>query len=90
MLQVELVPDLSHCIETVTKREYDETMRQLLAAGEGQEELRERIELLRIFLERMDFKKLRRESEKHLVQGRTVRFVVYLEDGVPKYDMMVS
>jgi len=90
MLQVELVPGLSHCIETVTKREYDETMRQLLAAGEGQEELRERIELLRIFLERMDFKKLRRESEKHLVEGRTVRFVVYLEDGVPKYDMMVS
>ena len=90
MLRVELVPDLAHCIETVAKREYNETVRQLLAAGEGQEELRERIELLRVFLERMDFKKLRRESEKHLVQGRTVRFVVYLADGVPKYDMMVS
>jgi hypothetical protein len=38
----------------------------------------------------MDFKKLRRESERCLIEGRKVKFVVYLEGGVPKYNMRVS
>jgi len=33
MLKIELVPDLNHCIETVTRMEYEETLKQLLAAG---------------------------------------------------------
>jgi len=90
VLQIELVPDISNCVETVTRREYEETVRQLLAAEEGHEELLERIELLRLFLETIDFKKLRRESEKDLVEGKKVKFVVYLEGGTPKYDMRVT
>lgn len=54
------------------------------------EELQEKAEVLRLCLETIDFKKLRRESEKHLVRGRTVKFVMYLEDGAPKYDMRVT
>jgi hypothetical protein len=48
MLEIELVPDLTHCIETVTKREYEDTLRCLLAAREGDQELGKRLELLRI------------------------------------------
>ena len=77
-------------IETVAKNEYRETLRQLLAASEGTEELEEKVELLRIFLETMDFKKLRRESEKHLLQGSKVTFVVYGEGGTAKYDLRVE
>ena len=51
MLKIELVPDLSNCIETVAKREYSEIVRQLLAIVEGNKELYERAELLRSFLE---------------------------------------
>jgi len=90
MHQVELIPELTHCIETVAKNEYRETLRQLLAASEGTEELEEKVELLRIFLETMDFNKLRRESEKHLLQGRKVTFVVYREGGTAKYDLRVE
>jgi hypothetical protein len=90
MLQIELVPDLSNCIETVAKKEYSEIVRQLLAIGEGNEELHERAELLRSFLETTDFKRLRSESERYLVEGRRVKFVVYLEGGATKYDMQVS
>ena len=90
MVQIELVPDISHCIETVAKIAYRETVEKLLAAGEGDEEFQERIELLRTFLETMDFKKLRRESERCLIEGRKVKFVVYLEGGVTKYNMRVS
>jgi hypothetical protein len=32
---------------------------------------------------------LRRESEKHLLEGRQVRFTVYLEAGRPRWDMEV-
>lgn len=90
MLQIELAPDLSHCIETVARREYSETMRKLLATGQESGELQERIELLRLFLKTMDFKELRRESEKYLAGGKKVKFVVYLNEGVPRYTIQVA
>jgi len=90
MLKIELVPDLTHCIETVTKREYEETLRCLLATREGDQELKKRLELLSIFLETVDFRKLRQESEKHLVEGRKVKFVFRLEGRTPKYEMITT
>jgi hypothetical protein len=90
MLQIELVPDLSNCIETVAKKEYSEIVRQLLASGEGNEKLRERAELLMTFLETTNFRRLRSESERYLVEGRRVKFVVYFEGGAMKCAMQVS
>lgn len=90
MLKIELVPDLSHCIETVAKREYREATAKLLAVPKANNELEKRIELLRTFLETIDFRKLRQESEKYLVEGRTVKFIFYLENGTPKYEMIVK
>ena len=90
MLKIELVPDLSHCIETVTKRKYAELVPKLLAPRGGNKALEEKLEILRLFLEAADFKKLRSESEKQLTEGREVRFVIYLEDGVSKYQMQVT
>jgi hypothetical protein len=90
MVRVELIPELSHCIETVAKNEYRETMAKLLASGEGDENLQQKLELLRVFLETTDFPSLRKESEKHLTQGKKVKFVVYLQEGNLKYDMRVT
>ena len=89
MLRIELLPDLSHCIETVAKRECQKTVSRLLE-GAGSEELEQTAELLRMFLETMDFRKLRTESERHLTEGKEVKFVVYLDDGAPKYTMQVT
>ena len=89
MLKVELIPDLSHCIETVTRREHAETVRQLLGEGKEHKHLEEKIELLEAFRETADFGALRRESEKHLIEGRQVKFVVHLEGNTPVYDMQV-
>ena len=89
MLQIELFPALSNCIETVAKREHRETLGELLA-GEEHEQLQERIEVLRMFLETTDFRKLRHESEKHLLEGRKVIFVVHLVEGNAKYEMEVT
>jgi len=89
MLKIELVPDLNHCIETVAKQKYAEVVRQLLSSGAGDEKLCERAKLLRSFLETADFKKLREESERYLVGGRRVKFVVYLKAGAAMYEMRV-
>lgn len=90
MLKIDLVPSLSQCIETVAKKEYDDTVRQLLASGEHDRKLIEIVGLLKNFLETADFKRLRVESERHLVEGRYVKFVVYAEGGVPRYEMRIS
>jgi len=89
VLEIELIPDLSHCIETVTRREHAETVRQLLGKGKEQEQLKDKLELLEAFRETADFIKLRRESEKHLIEGRQVKFVVHLKGNTPVCDMQV-
>ena len=90
MLQIELFPDLDHCIETVAKREHAAVLKQLLTPGKGNKELEEKLEILRLFLERADLRQLRSESERQLTEGKRVRFLVYLEEDMPKYEMHVT
>jgi hypothetical protein len=87
--RVQLQPDLSHCIETVARDAYEHCLRELLA-GERDEELAERTELLRLFLEAADFRNLRAQSEEHLLEGKRVTFVVYMHGGIVKYDLQVA
>ena len=90
MLGIELVPDLTHCIEAVAKREHADILRQLLAPGQATSELQEKLETLRLFLETANFKKLRAESEKRLMEGEKVIFRVYLANGALEYEMKVT
>ena len=89
MLRVELIPDLSHCIETVAKIEHAAVSKQLLTPGQRNKELEEKLEILRLFLETANFKKLRAESEKRLMEGKKVKFMVY-RDKVVKCEMQVT
>lgn len=88
MLEIELVPDLSHCIETVAKREHDNLARSYFQAGRGDAEFEEKVELLRSFLESADFKKLRRESEGYLLNGDKIKFILYKEEGQTRYRLV--
>jgi len=45
--------------------------------------------MLRLFIESADFNKLRSESEKHLLEGKRVKFILHLEEGKPKYEMKI-
>ncbi len=90
MLKIELVPDLTHCIEMVAKREHAAVLKQLLTPGKVNKELEEKLEILRLFLERVDFKQLRAESEKGFMEGRKVKFLVYLDNGIPEYEMHIT
>lgn len=89
MPRVELQPDLSRCIETVAREEYERGLRELLA-GKRDEELAERTELLRLFLETADFRDLRAQSERHLLAGRKVTFTVYMDEGAARCELQVS
>ena len=87
---MELLPSLSHCIETVAREEFWSLVNRYMESVQEDKEVENNIKLLKAFLESMDFKKLRRESEEHLTQGRTIKFVVYWKEGEPNYDMVVS
>lgn len=89
MRQIELEPELSACIETKARREYQKTLSQILKGNED-EKLKERLEALRLFLETADFKKLREEYEKYLVAGRQVKFMLRLENGRPRYEIEIT
>ena len=60
---IELFPSLSHCIETTARKEFWNSVNQNMESGREDKELEEKIELLKAFLESMDFKKLRSQSE---------------------------
>ena len=88
MVQIELVPDLSHCIETVAKMQYENLVRNYLQAGKGDSEFKAKIELLRTFLESADFRKLRKESEEYLLKGQSIKFILSQEEGKTKYKLV--
>lgn len=88
MVQIELIPDLSHCVETVAKREYQNLVRSYFQAGKGDTEFEEKVELLRNFLESADFRKLRKESEEYLLKGQNIKFILYREQGKTKYKLV--
>ncbi len=76
---IELKPNLSSCIETLSKKEYERTLNLLLKEGSGDERLGERLEVLRLFLESADFGHLRSQYEGYLTEGKEVTFLIYPE-----------
>jgi hypothetical protein len=88
--RIELIPTVSHCIETVAKREYWKNVDEYLRNRKADRKLEERIELLRSFLESADFGALRTRSEKHLVEGERVKFTLSIKDGKQLCEMTVE
>jgi hypothetical protein len=86
---VELYPSLSRCIETVAREEYWNLASQLMKSGQEDEELQQKVELLKGFLESAEFGKLRSQSEKYLIEGKKVKFIIYWKEAEPNYEMKV-
>jgi hypothetical protein len=89
MDSIKLVPDLCHCIETVARMKHTELSQKLLAGEAGNREIEQQMEILGNFLEKADFRKLRSESEEHLIMGRYVQYIIWLEDNISRYEMHV-
>lgn len=52
-----------------------------MECGQEDKKLEPKIELLKAFLGSADFKRLRRDSERHLVSRKKVRFLVSVQRG---------
>ena len=91
MVCIELKPNLSTCIEILSKREYERTLNLLLKKGPPlDEELGERLEVLRLFLESTDFGHLRSQYEGHLTEGKKITFLIYPEERKVIYKLIVE
>jgi len=90
MVPIELKPSLLSCIETLSKKEYERTLDLLLIKGPVDEELGERLEVLRLFLESADFGHLRSQYEGYLTEGKKVTFLIYPEEGKVSYKLIVE
>ncbi len=90
MACIELRPNLSNCIEALSKQEYERTLNLLLKKEPVDEELGARLETLRLFLESTDFGRLRSQYERHLVEGKKVTFLIDLEEGKVSYKLTVE
>jgi len=86
---IELFPSLNHCIETTAREAFWNSVNQYMESGQEDKKLEEKIELLKTFLESVDFKKLRSQSERYLVEGKKVKFVICWKEGKPDYEMVV-
>lgn len=90
MDSIELFTSLSHCVETAARDEFWSSANQYMQGGRKGKKLEEKIELLRAFLESADFRDLRSQSERYLVEGKKVKFVVSWEEGRPSCQMVVT
>ncbi len=90
MFPIELKPNLSTCIETLSKKEYEQTLNLLLKEGCSDEELGKRLEVLKLFLESTDFGHLRSQYEGYLTEGKKVIFLIYPEEDKVSYKLIVQ
>lgn len=89
-IEITLQPTLEHCIETTAKKELSRTADDYIERAVKNSDTEEKIELLQWFLQSMDFRALRKKSEVYLLQGRSVRFRLYIDNGNPSYEMQVD
>ena len=90
MMEIHLEPDLSTCIQTLAKKQHERIVRELLKTGGKGPEQEQRAEMLRMFLESTDFRKLRSEYEPYLVEGKRVRFTLRLMGDSTEYHMEIT
>jgi hypothetical protein len=85
--EIVLEPDLTHCIETVAKREYERVLGLLLRDKKEDPRLADELELLRLFLESADFGLLRSCCEECLIAGRPGRVILRSTGGIPDWNI---
>jgi hypothetical protein len=89
-MEIELEPDLAHCVQSLAKREYEQVARELLWRGQEDEYLRQKLEMLKLFLESADFPQLRSEYERYLLEAKKVKFKIRSIDGQLEFEWDIS
>jgi len=87
MLKIKLAPDTDHCIETLARAEHRKLQNLLLESRKEHRTVEKKLELLSLFVETADFRRLRAESEKKMAEGKKVEFTIYMDKGSAACDM---
>ena len=78
------------CIKCLAEQELNNCLLELLRAEGDDKELAQRFEMLVSFLKSSESLKLRDEAERYLADGKQVTVSISLEDGKPKYELLVN
>jgi len=89
-MEIRLEPTISSCIETVANREYKKVLSILLKSDQEDEQMEEKLELLKLFLESADFNHLRSLSDKFLLKGERVEFTLKSTNTPPNYEIEIK
>jgi hypothetical protein len=89
MMEVKLEPSLSHCVETVAKRRYEKVL-SLLLGGKQEDSLLDELELLTLFLESADLRRLRSRCEELLLAGRRIEVILKSAQGLLPYEVVIK
>jgi len=84
-----LLLTLDACVETQAKRVYNETVNELLKEPHNKY-FQQRLKTIGLFNGKADIPKLRAESEKHLLEGKEVVFIIWQEDGKSRWEINIG
>ena len=56
----------------------------------GNIEIERKLEILKLFLDKADFRKLRSGLEKQLIKEKSIRFMVYIKDQTLMYEIQIN
>ena len=80
----------SRCVRCLAEQKLNNCIFELLGTPGEDEELKQRFEALRAFLQSPASKSLLDESEKHLADGKQVEIQLSFEDNQPKFELKIT
>jgi hypothetical protein len=78
------------CLKCLSEQELNSCLRRLLREEGINEEVRLKYEALVAFLQSPESKQLRVESERYLAEGKKVSVRISINEGQPKYELIVK
>ncbi len=78
------------CLKCLSEHELNSCLLQLLREEGINEEVRSKYEALVTFLKSPESQRLREESERCLADGKQVSVRISIDEGQPKYDLIIK
>ena len=78
------------CLKCLSEQELNSCLMQLLQEEGTNEEVQHKYEALVAFLQSPESERLRKESEKYLAEGKQVSVRISINEGQPKYELIIK
>jgi hypothetical protein len=78
------------CLKCLSEQELDSCLLQLLREESMNPDIQRKYEALINFLKSPESQRLREESEKYLAEGKKVSVRISIDEGQPKYELIIK